>query len=111
MERNIERLFAAAVMPFRILFSLIVFVGATAELEVVWLFSDIFNGLMALPNLIGLLVLSGLIARETKFYLQRSKLADKNRSRRSGRQAGWAEWKSGDVIGSSRNMVPNRRYY
>ncbi len=106
-ERNIERLFGRGlVMPFRILFSLVVFVGATAELEVVWLFSDIFNGLMALPNLIGLLVLSGLIARETKFYLQHDpKLeADKNQIEAfMADRPGWAEWKSGDVIGSSRN--------
>jgi len=38
---------------------------------VVWNFSDVMNGLMALPNLIGLLVLSGMIARETKAYLDR----------------------------------------
>ena len=50
---------------------IVVFIGATTQLEVVWNFSDVMNGLMALPNLIGLLVLSGLIARETKAYLDR----------------------------------------
>ena len=39
------------------------------ELATVWTFSDIANGLMAIPNLIGLLICSGLIARETKAYL------------------------------------------
>jgi len=69
-ERNIERLLGRrAVMPFRIVFSLVVFVGCTVQLGVVWAFSDVMNGLMAIPNLIGLLVLSGLIARETKKYL------------------------------------------
>ncbi|WP_336645636.1 alanine/glycine:cation symporter family protein [Microbacterium sp. USHLN186] len=69
-ERSIERLLGRrAVMPFRILFSLVVFVGCTVQLGVVWAFSDVMNGLMALPNLIGLLVLSGLVARETKKYL------------------------------------------
>ncbi|WP_193596138.1 alanine/glycine:cation symporter family protein [Microbacterium sp. YJN-G] len=69
-ERSIERLIGRrAVMPFRILFSLVVFVGCTVQLGVVWAFSDVMNGLMALPNLIGLLVLSGLVARETKKYL------------------------------------------
>ena len=106
-ERNIERLFGRRlVMPFRVFFSLIVFVGATAELEVVWLFSDIFNGLMALPNLIGLAILSGLIARETKHYLKHDpKLeadADQIEAFMAGRP-GWDEWKSGDVIGSSHN--------
>jgi AGCS family alanine or glycine:cation symporter len=56
-------------MPFRVLFSLVVFIGCTVQLGVVWAFSDVMNGLMALPNLIGLLVLSGLVARETKKYL------------------------------------------
>jgi AGCS family alanine or glycine:cation symporter len=69
-ERNIERLLGRrAVMPFRVLFSLVVFIGCTVQLGVVWAFSDVMNGLMALPNLIGLLVLSGLVARETKKYL------------------------------------------
>ncbi len=69
-ERNAERLFGRrAVVPFRILFSLVVFVGCTVQLGVVWAFSDVMNGLMALPNLIGLLILSGLVARETKKYL------------------------------------------
>lgn len=106
-ERNIERLFGRRlVMPFRVFFSLIVFVGATAELEVVWLFSDIFNGLMALPNLIGLLVLSGLIARETKFYLKHDPKLEADKGQIEAFMAGrpgWEEWKSGDVIGSSRN--------
>jgi len=105
-ERNIERLFGRRlVMPFRIFFSLIIFVGATSELEVVWLFSDIFNGLMALPNLIGLLVLSGLIARETKFYLDHDPKLEADRDQIEAFMAnrpGWDEWKSGDVIGSSR---------
>lgn len=70
-ERNIQRLFGPrAVTPYRLAFSAVVFVGATSELETVWTFSDIANGLMALPNLIGLLICSGLIARETRAYLR-----------------------------------------
>lgn len=69
-ERNIEKLFGRNwVMPYRVVFSLAVFVGCTIQLGIVWTFSDIANGLMALPNLIGLLIMSGLIARETKHYL------------------------------------------
>ncbi|MDR2998348.1 MAG: sodium:alanine symporter family protein [Microbacterium sp.] len=69
-ERCIERLMGRrAVMPFRVIFSLVVFIGCTVQLGVVWAFSDVMNGLMAIPNLIGLLILSGLIARETKKYL------------------------------------------
>ncbi len=70
-ERNIEKLFGRrAVLPFRVFFSLIVFVGCTTQLNLVWSFSDVMNGLMAIPNLIGILILSGLIARETRAYLK-----------------------------------------
>ena len=52
-------------MVYRILFSLIVYVGATTALDLVWNLSDIANALMAVPNLICLLALSGEIARDT----------------------------------------------
>jgi AGCS family alanine or glycine:cation symporter len=69
-ERCMERLFGrGAVMPYRVVFSAVVFVGCTIPLAVVWNFADVMNGLMAIPNLVGLLILSGLIARETKHYL------------------------------------------
>lgn len=45
-----------------------IYVGAVGGLQTVWLFADVFNGLMALPNLIGLLLLSGVVARETRRY-------------------------------------------
>ncbi|NGP05041.1 sodium:alanine symporter family protein [Rhodococcus sp. 14C212] len=80
-DRCVERLVGrGGVLPYRAIFVLVVYVGATTELEVVWNFSDVMNGLMALPNLIGLLVLSGLIARETKEYLARDPylLGEKN---------------------------------
>lgn len=70
-ERCMERLVGRrGVMPYRIVFSLVVYIGATTKIGIVWAFSDVMNGLMALPNLIGLLVLSGLIARETAHYLK-----------------------------------------
>lgn len=69
-ERCAERLAGRhAVVPYRLIFTCVVFIGAVTELEVVWNFADVMNGLMAIPNLIGLLVLSGLIARETRHYL------------------------------------------
>jgi alanine or glycine:cation symporter, AGCS family len=68
-ERSMDRLFGrAAVPPYRVAFVIAIFIGAVAELEAVWLFADIMNGLMALPNLIGLIVLSGLVARETRSF-------------------------------------------
>ena len=72
-ERNMDRLFGrAAVTPYRVAFVAAIFVGAVQELEVVWTFADIMNGLMALPNLVGLLVLSGLVVRETRAFFSRS---------------------------------------
>lgn len=58
-----------AVLPYRVLFVIAAFVGCVTELTVVWTFADVANGLMALPNLVGLLLLSGLVARETRAYL------------------------------------------
>src|SRR5690606_30714625 len=68
-ERNMDRLFGRrAVAPYRVAFVLATFVGAVTELDLVWTFADVMNGLMALPNLVGLLLLSGLVARETREF-------------------------------------------
>ncbi|MBV2363196.1 alanine/glycine:cation symporter family protein [Streptomonospora nanhaiensis] len=56
------------VFPFRLVFVAVVYIGATVPLDVIWSFSDIANGLMALPNLVGLLLLSGVVVAETKKY-------------------------------------------
>ncbi|MFH5822045.1 alanine/glycine:cation symporter family protein [Georgenia sp. AZ-5] len=69
-ERCVERLVGIrGVAPYRAVFTLVVLLGATTQLDVVWSFSDVMNGLMAIPNLVGLLLCSGLIARETRSYL------------------------------------------
>jgi alanine or glycine:cation symporter, AGCS family len=68
-ERCMEYLFGRkAVVPYRIVFIIVTYIGATTALTTVWTFSDVMNGLMALPNLIGLLILSPLIYRETRAY-------------------------------------------
>ena len=70
-ERCVERLAGVhGVLPYRLIFTCVVFLGTVTDLKDVWTFADIANGLMAIPNLIGLLVLSGLIARETRAYLE-----------------------------------------
>jgi AGCS family alanine or glycine:cation symporter len=72
-EKSIEFLFGeGAVKPYRILFVIFVGVGAIAKLDFVWSLSDTFNGLMAVPNLIGLLALSPVIVRETRNYFSAS---------------------------------------
>lgn len=72
-EKSIEYLFSErAVKPYRIIFVLFVAVGAMLKLEIVWRLADIMNGLMAFPNLIGLIGLSAVIVSETnKYYFKR----------------------------------------
>jgi AGCS family alanine or glycine:cation symporter len=68
-EKSLEYLFGKkAVMPYLIVFIIFVGIGAVAKLDIVWLVSDVFNGLMAIPNLIGLLVLTPVVVKETKNY-------------------------------------------
>ena len=56
------------VKVFQALFVIVVVVGCVAPLSVVWDMADTFNGLMAIPNFIGLFALSGVVAAETKKY-------------------------------------------
>jgi AGCS family alanine or glycine:cation symporter len=58
-----------AVLTYRYLWVIAVFCGAMLKLQMVWDFADIMNGLMAIPNLIGLIGLSGVIVAETRKYL------------------------------------------
>ena len=70
-EKSLEYLLGTgAVLPYRIAFVMAAFLGSFGTVEVVWLLSDVLNGLMAIPNLIGLLLLSGLIVRETRAYFR-----------------------------------------
>lgn len=55
-------------MIYRIIFSFVVYIGATMTLDIVWNFSDVANALMAIPNLICLLALSGVIAKEVNDF-------------------------------------------
>lgn len=55
-------------MLYRVMFSLVVYIGATAALELVWDFSNIANALMAIPNLLCLLALSGEVARDIRQF-------------------------------------------
>ena len=53
---------------YKILFILVVIVGATGSGTLMWDISDTLNGLMAIPNLIALLLLSGVVTKMTKTY-------------------------------------------
>lgn len=69
-EKAFEYLFQSPkyTMIYRIFFSLIVYIGATLAIDIVWSFSDIANALMAVPNLISLIALSGVIAKEVQEF-------------------------------------------
>jgi AGCS family alanine or glycine:cation symporter len=69
-ERTMEYMFGKkCIFPFRIVFSVVAYVGAVIPLAVVWDAADMFNAFMAIPNLIALIFLSGVIVSETKKYL------------------------------------------
>jgi alanine or glycine:cation symporter, AGCS family len=68
-EKALEYLLGEkAIIVFRIVFVAAVIVGATRELKFVWDFSDLMNGLMAIPNLIGILLLSKVVKEESQRY-------------------------------------------
>lgn len=70
-ERCVEYLFGVkGIMPYRLLFIALVASGAFLKLEMIWIIADIVNGLMAIPNLIALIGLSGVVVAETKLYFE-----------------------------------------
>ena len=56
-----------------VLYSLVAIIGATVDLGLLWSIAETFNGLMAIPNLIALLALNGVVVAETKKYLDNAK--------------------------------------
>jgi len=71
-EKSMEYLLGEkSVKPYRVVFLAAVFTGAVARLDLVWNFADIMNGLMAFPNLVGLVLLGGVVAAETKKYFSK----------------------------------------
>lgn len=73
-ERCMEYLVGTkGIMPYRIGFILLVGCGAFLKLESIWILADIVNGLMAIPNLIALLGLSGVVVAETRKYMEHVK--------------------------------------
>ena len=73
-EKSIEFLFGTKIIyPYRFLFCVFAFLGTILKIEFVWQLADTMNGLMAVPNLIGLLVLSPIIIRESREYFRELK--------------------------------------
>ena len=61
------------ILPYRIVFIILVACGAFLKLDVIWILADIVNGLMAIPNLVALIGLSGVVVSETKLYFEHVK--------------------------------------
>ena len=73
-EKGIEYLAGDwAKLPYKVLFLCATMLGATVDLAVVWNFADVANALMALPNIIGLLALSGVVSAMGKKYFRELK--------------------------------------
>jgi len=73
-EKCLEYLLGVkALLPYRLFYAGFVFVGACVKLDLVWNFADVMNGLMAAPNLIALLGLSGVVLAETNRFLGKKK--------------------------------------
>ena len=78
-ERGMEYLFGKkGIMPYRILFVIIVFIGSIMALSLVWEVADALNALMALPNIIAILLLSNMIARDTQYYVYDGHINEKD---------------------------------
>ncbi|BAL81763.1 putative sodium/alanine symporter [Selenomonas ruminantium subsp. lactilytica TAM6421] len=71
------------VMPYRIIFIALIASGGFLKLEAIWILADIVNGLMAIPNLIALIALSGVVVAETESYLSRKGELDEDEAHHS----------------------------
>ena len=76
-ERCCEYLFGKkGMLPYKILFIAVIVIGPVLSLDLVWTIANILNALMAVPNLVAVLLLSGVIAKETRHYLKNLDEAD-----------------------------------
>ena len=75
-SRFVQFLFGSnkVVRPFLVIYSFVSILGATLDLGLLWDIADTFNGLMSIPNLIALLLLSGTVAQLTKEYFEKEKV-------------------------------------
>ena len=79
-ERSMEYLLGErSITPYRIAWVILTFVGSVMALDLVWNIADIMNALMAIPNLISLLLLSKVIAKDTQHYLWEGNLDEEDK--------------------------------
>ena len=78
-ERAMEYLYGkGSIVFYRVVYILLVFAGSTMSLTLVWNLADIMNAFMAIPNLVSLIMLSGVVARDTQHYLWDGNLDEEN---------------------------------
>lgn len=82
-----------AVKAYRWLYIACVFIGPYMTVSAVWTIADIFNACMAIPNMIALIALSGLVAKETRDYFKRLKAANGDEDKMEPRADDSADWK------------------
>ena len=85
-ERCLEYLVGGqkkSILVYRWLYIIVVFIGPYLTVAAVWTLADIFNGLMAIPNMIAIFALSGVVARETNQYFRKRK-ADQKAGKKVG---------------------------
>jgi AGCS family alanine or glycine:cation symporter len=71
-DRSTEFIFGPrAVIVYRVIYTILIPLGATIQLKLIWNISDVMNALMAIPNLIGILLLSGVVSELTRDYFSR----------------------------------------
>ncbi len=74
-ERCVEYLFGMkGMIPYKLVFVFVLLIGPVISLDIVWSLADIFNALMAIPNLIAVILLSGVVVKETNYYLYGNRL-------------------------------------
>lgn len=80
-ERCVEYLFGKkGIMPYKIIFLIVLFIAPITALDLVWTFADIFNALMALPNVFAVIVLSPVVVKETNYYMYGNRLDEFDRT-------------------------------
>jgi AGCS family alanine or glycine:cation symporter len=76
-EKGLEYLLGTkSIVPYRVIYTLIAFLGTVLSLDLVWNIADALNALMTIPNIIAMLLLSGVIASDTKKYLEGNHIDD-----------------------------------
>ena len=96
-----------AVKVYRWLYIAAVFIGPYLTVSAVWTIADIFNACMAIPNMVALIVLSGVVARETQSYFSRLKAANGIEADMAPRPDDTSDWKMPREDTLSREPLPD----